>query len=106
MSLKSKIESLLLVSNSPLTVKKLSELTKQEPQKIKEAAEELFKEYQEKKDCGIVFLRDGQKLQLATNLQFLKNKWLIYAKSKHFKSARTELFSSIGPIKAKKFSKK
>lgn len=65
-SLKSKIESLLLVSNHPLSFKQLSKLTKSEVTKVKEAAAELAADYNSRQDSGLKFLVDKQQLQLVT----------------------------------------
>lgn len=66
-SLKSKIESLLFITNHPLNYKKIAELTKEDLVKVKEAVETLFAEYESRPDSGVKLLRDGQQLQLVTN---------------------------------------
>jgi segregation and condensation protein B len=66
-TLKSKIESLLLVSNQPLSFKQLAKLTKSETIKVKEATKELANEYNNRKDSGIQILKDNKQIQLVTS---------------------------------------
>lgn len=69
MSLKSKIESLLFISNYPLSLKRLSALTGDDPDHVEHALEDLKKEYDEKEDSGIILTKIGDKVQMATNPQ-------------------------------------
>ena len=64
-SLKSKVESILFISNRPLSVKKLAELTKSEPDKINQALEQLAAEYGNP-DRGVILQRIGSDVQMAT----------------------------------------
>jgi len=64
-SLKSKIESLLFISNQPLTLKKLANLTKSNPDKVKRAIRELRADYNQK-DKGIAIQKIGDKVQMVT----------------------------------------
>jgi len=68
MSLKSQIESLLLVSNHPLTFKKLAQLTAGEQESIKKSVEELIKDY-DREDKGINILADESQVQFITNAE-------------------------------------
>lgn len=72
MSLKSKIESLLFISNYPLTIKRLAELTEEKTDAVKAAIDELDREYQKKKDSGIILMKMGDKAQLATSPESAK----------------------------------
>jgi len=65
MSIKQKIESLLFVSASPLTVEKISKITKEKTGDVKDTLEKIVVEYDEKKG-GIVVVRDGKKFQMMT----------------------------------------
>lgn len=67
MSLKSQIESLLFISNFPLTYKRLAELTGEKIQNVQKAIEALISEYQERKNSGVILVQMGQKIQMATN---------------------------------------
>ena len=67
MSLKSKIESLLFISNYPLTAKRLAELAEEKTDAVKKAIDELEKDYQERRDCGIILMRVDDKIQLGTH---------------------------------------
>jgi segregation and condensation protein B len=64
-TLKSKIESLLFVTNKPLMIKKLAELTKSDTQKVKEAIKELISEYNHQ-DRGMQIAKIGPKIQMIT----------------------------------------
>lgn len=64
-SLKSKIESLLFITNQPLTVKRLVELTKAETAAVQQALKALATDYQQA-ERGIMLQRTGDKVQLAT----------------------------------------
>ena len=64
-SIKSKVESLLFISNQPLTVKKLVKSTKAEKEKVEQAIRELSSEYKEKQG-GILIQKIGDKVQMAT----------------------------------------
>ncbi|MFA5022456.1 MAG: SMC-Scp complex subunit ScpB [Patescibacteria group bacterium] len=65
-SLKSKIESLLFISNQPLSVKRLINLTKAEKDKIEEAIKELVAEYNSQPDKGIGLQKIGDQIQMVT----------------------------------------
>lgn len=65
MSLESKIESLLFISNKPLSVKKIVELTQSESEKVKGALADLIKKYNAA-ESGVNILKNGQNYQLAT----------------------------------------
>jgi len=66
-SLKSKIESMLLVTNYPLTEKKLLELTQEkDKKKISEAVTELYNDYKQRSDSGIVLVKTDDSVQLVT----------------------------------------
>ncbi|MFA6214995.1 MAG: SMC-Scp complex subunit ScpB [Patescibacteria group bacterium] len=64
-SLKSKIESLLFVSNQPLGVKRLVDLTKAEKDKVEQGIKELMADYNQP-DKGIQVQRIGDKVQMVT----------------------------------------
>lgn len=64
-SLKSKIESLLFISNQPFTVKKLSSLTKADKDKVEGAIKELIGDYNAG-DKGISVQKIGDKVQMVT----------------------------------------
>jgi len=68
-SLKSKIESLLFISNFAFTVKKLSDLTGQKQDAIHEAIEELIEEYKIRKDSGISIFKAGEKIQMVSTAE-------------------------------------
>lgn len=65
-TLKSKIESLLFISNKPLMIKKLAELTKSDSAKVKEVVNDLMAEYNQK-DKGVQIAKIGSKVQMITN---------------------------------------
>ncbi len=64
MSLKSQIESLLFVSNKPLTVKELAKLLEKPESEILPALEELKND---KRETGVVVLENKNEYQLSTN---------------------------------------
>ena len=64
--LKSIIESILFISNRPLTLKELANLTKNDVNKIKEAINELIKKF-ENENSGIRIINVGSKFQMVTN---------------------------------------
>jgi len=64
-SLKSKIESLLFISNQPFTVKKLASLTKVDKEKINQVIKELMNDYNKEKR-GIAVQKIGDKVQMVT----------------------------------------
>jgi len=66
-SLKSKIESLLFITNQPLSVKKLADLTESKAGEVKEAAEALFQDYTSRQDSGTKLIKVGDKYQLVSN---------------------------------------
>ena len=66
MSLKSKIESLLFVSNFPLTIKRICELADEKDDEVKKAIDELSQDYLGRKDTGLMLVKIGDKVQLAT----------------------------------------
>ncbi|QQS23328.1 SMC-Scp complex subunit ScpB [bacterium] len=63
-SLTSQIESLLFVSNKPLTVKAIAKFTGAEPEAIAQSLQELA---QLRANSGVVLLDTGNEYQLATN---------------------------------------
>jgi len=65
-TLKSKIESLLFISNRPLNIKKLAELAKTENDKVKEAVDELAVEYN-KEEKGVHISKINSSVQMVTN---------------------------------------
>lgn len=65
-SLKSKIESLLFVSNQPFTIKRLVNLTNSEKGKIEEAVKGLMAEYNQT-DRGIQIQKIGEQIQMVTH---------------------------------------
>lgn len=67
MSIKSQVESLIFISNYPLTTKKLCDLTGAKKEDIENAVDELKKEYDARGDSGIILSRIGDKIQLATH---------------------------------------
>lgn len=67
MSIKSQIESLLFISNYPLSLKKLSELTGEKQNEIEKALDELKSDYDTRGESGIILARVGDKVQLATS---------------------------------------
>lgn len=64
-SLKSKIESLLFISNQPFTVKKLVNLTKAEKDKVETAITELMADYNQE-DKGVAIQKIGDQVQMVT----------------------------------------
>ncbi len=64
-SLKSKIESLLFVSNQPFTVKRLADLTKSEKDKVEAAVKELISDYNQP-EKGTQIQKIGDKIQMVT----------------------------------------
>jgi segregation and condensation protein B len=64
--LKSNLESLLFVSNKPLSAKQLAKLTNAEESQIKQALTELILE---RRDSGVVILEANNNYQMATNGQ-------------------------------------
>lgn len=67
MSLKPKIESLLFVSSRPLGLKRLAEATGASKDEVKAALDELVAEYDARPEGGLVVLRNGDDVQLATH---------------------------------------
>lgn len=67
MSLKSKIESLLFISNYPLAVRKLAEFTEAKVEDVKSALMELKSDYVARENSGIILAIIGDKAQLATS---------------------------------------
>jgi len=66
MSLISQLSSLLLVSNRPLSARKLAELTNEQPQTVQAVLEELAKFY-ETQDLGIRIFQSGSEFQMVTD---------------------------------------
>lgn len=66
MSLKSHIESLLFVSNFPLTIKRLMELTGAGKEEIEKATDDLVSDYAGRAGSGISISRIDDKVQMAT----------------------------------------
>ena len=64
--LKSKVESLLFIAAKPLSVKQLSELTKDGENEIMAACEELVAEYKANQR-GIQIIKDGNKFQMVSS---------------------------------------
>lgn len=65
MDLKAVIESLLLVSSRPLTAKRLAETLGKDKEDVKKALDALIAEY-DARGGGIVLLRNGEEVQMAT----------------------------------------
>ncbi len=65
MHLRAKLESILFISNRPLSVKKLAELTNGEIAEIESALRELEEKYNTKEN-GVNLLQVGREYQLAT----------------------------------------
>lgn len=63
--LKSKIESLLFLSGRPMSVREISDLTKEEVKVVEEAGEKLIIDYKEK-NSGLQIIRNGASLQMVT----------------------------------------
>ena len=66
MSVKSEIESLLFVSSRPLSAKRLAEATGHSKDEVKKALEALTAEYDAREGSGVILLRNGDEIQLAT----------------------------------------
>lgn len=66
MSIKSKIESLLFISNKPFSSKKLAEIIEVKEKEAKEALDELYKEYNHD-DKGVKLVKIGSQYQMATS---------------------------------------
>jgi segregation and condensation protein B len=66
MSVKSEIESLLFVSSRPLSAKRLAEATGHTKDEVKKALEALAAEYDAREESGVILLRNGDEIQLAT----------------------------------------
>lgn len=66
MSLISQLSSLLLVSNRPLTTRKLAELTGEKPQTVQAVLEELAN-YFEQQDLGMKLFQAGNEFQLVSD---------------------------------------
>jgi len=64
-NLKSKIESLLFISNQPFTVKKLVNQTKADKDKVESAIKELMSDYNQE-EKGIQVQQIGDKVQMVT----------------------------------------
>lgn len=74
-SLKSKIESLLFISNQPFTVKKLASLTKTDKDRVESAIKELSADCN-KEGKGINVQKIGDKVQMVTasdNVKLIKD---------------------------------
>ena len=67
MSVKSEIESLLFVSSRPLSAKRLAEATGHDKKEVLAALDELGAEYDARQDSGVIVLRNGDEVQLATS---------------------------------------
>lgn len=65
-SLISQLSSLLLVSNRPLSARKLAELTNEKPQTVQAVLEELSKFY-ETQDLGIRIFQTGSEFQMVSD---------------------------------------
>lgn len=65
-SLKSKIESLLFISNQPFSVKKLTNLTNSEKDKVEIAIKELVDDYNQA-GRGVQIQKIGDKVQMVTS---------------------------------------
>ena len=66
MSVKSEIESLLFVSSRPLSAKRLAEATGHSKKEVEEALAALASEYDAREASGVMLLRNGDEVQLAT----------------------------------------
>ncbi len=66
MSVKSEIESLLFVSSRPLSAKRLAEASGHSKKEVEEALEALAAEYDAREGSGVMLLRNGDEVQLAT----------------------------------------
>jgi len=67
MSLKSEIESLLFVSPRPLAARRLAEVLGKGKDEVKNALDELAAEYDARNDSGVVILRNGDEVQMASS---------------------------------------
>ena len=67
MSVISEIESLLFVSSRPLSVKRLAEATGHSKEDVKKALDALVAAYDARKESGLIVLRNGDEVQLATS---------------------------------------
>lgn len=67
MSVKSEIESLLFVSSRPLSLKRLAEVTGHPKDAVDQALETLAAELAARQDSGIILMRSGEEVQLATS---------------------------------------
>ena len=67
MSVKSEIESLLFVSSRPLSAKRLAEATGHDKKDVQAALDELAAEYDARENSGVIMLRSGDEVQLATS---------------------------------------
>lgn len=65
-NLESKIESLLFLSGRPMSVRELSDLTKDEAKIVEEAGDKLIAEYKEK-NSGIQLIKNGASFQMVTS---------------------------------------
>lgn len=65
MSIKAKIESLLFVSAKPITIKEMASLIKKDVGEIQAAAEELGRDYQDKKG-GLDIIKNGSAYQMVS----------------------------------------
>src|SRR5688572_27547832 len=66
MSVKSEIESLLFVSSRPLSAKRLAEASGHSKKEVEEALEALAADYDAREASGVMLLRNGDEVQLAT----------------------------------------
>lgn len=66
MTLKAKLESILFISNRPLSLKKLAELTNGEVADVETALKELEEQYNSK-EGGVILLRAGKECQFSTS---------------------------------------
>jgi len=64
-NLKSKIESLLFISNQPFTIRQLVNLIKEDKKKVEEAVAGLMADYQEA-NKGVIIQKIEDKIQMAT----------------------------------------
>jgi segregation and condensation protein B len=67
MSVKSEIESLLFVSSRPLSAKQLAEATGHPKKEVEEALAALAADYDARDASGVMLLRNGDEVQLATS---------------------------------------
>jgi len=66
MNLKHAIESLLFVSNRPLTAKRLADVLEKKNEDVRKALSELIADY-DSRDGGLIILRNGDEFQIATD---------------------------------------